>query len=163
MRKIVLVLATLGLTAAGFSVPASATAITSEAAGNGAAASHCASLYNTYTANGPDGYVRAWRNNKCDGSLGADQDNDKNWADKTGPFRGSDTNKASSVMNTGNSGGNDIVAFYQFAGYKGGHGCLSIGEKYADDLINNKLSNGAKANDTISSHRWVSRCDHWLS
>ncbi|MGW6456381.1 hypothetical protein ACWF94_10710 [Streptomyces sp. NPDC055078] len=115
----------------------------------------CDTFYNNTAARG---YMYAWDATFCNGSpLGGSAGNDPDWGDAAGPFRGSDANRASSVMNKGYAGNLDVVAFYDSTNYNHnlGYGCLSVGEKYADDLRDNRFTNGLSANNSIRSHRWV--------
>ncbi|MET9831234.1 hypothetical protein ABZ078_18475 [Streptomyces sp. NPDC006385] len=112
---------------------------------------------------GRDGMVRAWQLADCSGTyLGGTESYDSDWGNSSGPFQGTDENRATSVMNSGTYGGNDVVAFYRLTGYqhKEGYGCLKPGELYVDDLSRNKFtaaSNGTRYNmdNRISSHQWV--------
>ncbi|MFE1026986.1 hypothetical protein ACFW5I_20850 [Streptomyces sp. NPDC058818] len=111
-----------------------------------------------------DGMVRAWQLNDCSGIyLGGTQSYDSDWGNSSGPFQGSDENRASSVMNSGHIGSFDIVAFYRLPGYGGGYTCLKPGEKYADKVSDNTFSNGDPVDNRISSHRWVDSCGHILT
>lgn len=130
------------------------------------AATACDTFYNN-TARVGNTY--AWADSYCVGLLGGTAGNDANWGDSSGPFQGTDTNRASSVMNRGYSGGRDVVAFYDATNYDWthGYGCLSIGEKYASYLGDNSLTDGGPASNSISSHQWVyaSSCasNSWLT
>ncbi|MFG2957659.1 hypothetical protein ACGF5O_28575 [Streptomyces sp. NPDC048291] len=139
MRKMTLALTTLALAAVGFAVPTTAQA----SAGCNAAWP------------GRDGNVRAWRDWDCAGGLlGVSAGNDASWADGSGGFQGV-ANSASSVMNSGYVGGKDVVAFYYYANYGGGYGCLKPGELYVDDLTRDHFTDGHPMNDNIMSHQWV--------
>ncbi|MGH3313603.1 MAG: hypothetical protein ACRDP3_23965 [Streptomyces sp.] len=117
---------------------------------------NCDRLYQLYAG---DGYFRAYTDSDCRGELGEDRGNDSNWADGSGAFRGSDNDKASSVLNTGVAGSVDNVLLYQGAlGGSNGVGCLSHGELYVDNLTRNFFTGGANANDKISRHAWSSSC-----
>ncbi|WP_405999032.1 hypothetical protein [Streptomyces sp. NBC_00829] len=147
MRKLGTAIAVLGLTALGLAVPATS--------------AQAAALGPTCNAKWPgrDGNVRAWQHNDCTGDLlGVTQGSDPNWGDGAGPFQGNDFNDASSVMNSGYTGGKDVVAFYLTAdyAYQYGYVCLSPNELYADNLTDNYFtSNGGVVNDRIGSHTWV--------
>lgn len=115
-----------------------------------------------YRNNPTDGNVRAFSAEDCYGTMIAeDVDNDVNWASGGDVYSAND--RASSVMNNGFPDTRDIVAFYEHADYKGGYACLTLGEKYADDLDQptDVYTNSVRINDTISSHQWVSDCN-WL-
>ncbi|MER6633779.1 hypothetical protein ABT301_37155 [Streptomyces sp. NPDC000987] len=155
MHKIGTVVAALGLAALGLAVPATAQAATTGA--------NCDAKWP-----GRDGYVRAWDGTDCSGTyLGGTQGNDSAWGDTSGAFQGYDENRASSVMNSGYTGGYDVVAFYFYAGYTGGYGCLSPYEYYVDDLSRNTFTSGYNMNNNIMSHKWVpsSACSSgsWMS
>jgi hypothetical protein len=158
MRKLWAVVATLGLTALGLALPA-----TAQAAPTGA---NCDREWP-----GRDGYVRAWDGKDCSGTyLGGTQASDPDWGDAAGPYRGTDANRASSVMNSGYIGGNDVVAFYYWSDYDYdlGYGCLLPSEYYVDDLSRNTFTvTGYNMDNNIMSHRWVSRSgcssDSWMS
>jgi hypothetical protein len=141
-----MIVATLGLTPLGLALPATAQAAT--------AGANCDAKWP-----GRDGYVRAWDGKDCSGTyLGGSQSSDSDWGDTSGPFRGSDANTASSVMNSGYTGGNDVVAFYYLPdyAYASGYGCLSPYEYYVDDLSRNTFTTGYNMDNNIMSHRWVS-------
>lgn len=118
---------------------------------------NCDALYRTHK---DDGYFRAFDAVDCRELLGAASGNDSNWADGTGPFTGSDNDKATSVLNTGTyAGGVNNVLLYQGAqGGSNGVGCLAHGELYVDDLRDNTFTGGANANNKISRHVWSSSC-----
>ncbi|WP_419997988.1 hypothetical protein [Streptomyces boninensis] len=102
------------------------------------------------------GYVEAYKSYFCNHYIGRDKDNDRNWSSRT-------DNLASSLINKG-VGQYSKVKFYQLPGNantpgRGGTACLSQGEKYADKLGDNYLSNGRTANNTISAHRWIKNTD----
>ncbi|MEV7031286.1 hypothetical protein AB0N99_13765 [Streptomyces sp. NPDC093272] len=140
MRKMTIVLATLGLATLGLAVPANAHAV-----------SGCNAQWP-----GRDGNVRAWKDWDCQGELlGVTPGNDSAWGDTAGPFQGSDGNAASSVMNSGFVGGKDVVAFYYLSNYGGGYGCLKPGELYVDNLTRDHFTDGNNMNDNILSHQWV--------
>jgi hypothetical protein len=138
------------LAVAGLTVPATAAQANAPAAG-------CATAWP-----GRNGNVYAWQDVNCGTLLGYTALDDANWADGSGGFRGSDNDKASSVMNAGYTGGRDVVAFYHNAGQQSqyGYGCLAPGELYADWLGDNYYydwlgSSDVSMNDSISSHLWV--------
>lgn len=163
MRKIATAAAVIGLAALGLAVPATSAQASVQGAG-------CNAKWP-----GRDGYVRAWADPDCQGTLlGATTGNDADWSDNIGPFTNGDQNKASSVMNSGTIGGKDVVAFYMYPGQSdvGGYTCLAPGEKYADNLRDNVFQkrNGTTVgpvDDNIMSHVWVtaSACasNSWLT
>ncbi|MBC6459719.1 hypothetical protein [Actinomadura sp. HBU206391] len=150
MHKMGTAVAALALAAAGLT----GTATTAQAENVRAQEAGCSTAWP-----GRDGYVRAWKDVNCGGTLlGLTQGDDINWADGWGQFQGSDNDNASSVMNSGYLGGEDVVAFYRNAGqrYQDGFGCLAPGELYADWLGDNYYyGQGSSMNDSISSHAWV--------
>ena len=157
MRKIALSLTVVGLTALGLTVPTAqaapppaATAEEIDAQGPGC---------NSKWPGGADGNVRAWNGTDCSGTLlGATPSWDSDWGNSSGPFQGSDDNRASSVMNTGHVGPLDTVAFYRLPNYGGGVGCLEPGEIYVDNLSRNVFRpDNINMNNRISSHRWLDR------
>ncbi|QIP85063.1 hypothetical protein GLX30_14675 [Streptomyces sp. Tu 2975] len=157
MRKLTMALATLGLAAVGLAAPATA----APAAPAAPAGVGCDNAWP-----GSDGYVRAWDGYDCSSTyLGGTQGDDSNWADGSGSFTGSDNDRASSVMNSGYYGGEDVVAFYRHAGYAGGYNCLKRGELYVDSLSRNTYTTGYSMNNSISSHQWVytSGCSRFMS
>ncbi|MGW2043924.1 peptidase inhibitor family I36 protein [Streptomyces sp. NPDC001858] len=141
MRKFTVTAALVALTALGAVVPTA----TAQAAESAVAGPGCDSKW------GPrNGNVYAWQDLDCQGAqLIGTPGNSTYWGD------GND--KATSVMNRGYTGGRDVVAFYQDINYGGGHACLVPGEMYADNLTDNRFSNGVGVNDAISSHQWVTR------
>lgn len=120
---------------------------------------------------GRDGNVRAWEHYDCGGSLlGVAVGNDANWGDAHGPFQTIAAESASAVMNSGFTGGRDVVAFYALPGFdtRWGYVCLSPYEAYADNLTDNRFTGGgAVVNDHIESHAWVRSSDcsagSWLT
>lgn len=100
----------------------------------------------------------------CVGFLGKAEGDDANWGDSSQSFQGGDTNKASSILN---KGVNYEVKFYNGTGtgWTGGYTCLGRSEHFASDLRDNTFTSGASANNSISSHRWVSAsfCDRWAT
>ncbi|MFE2214415.1 hypothetical protein ACFW93_20975 [Streptomyces canus] len=163
MRKFATAAAVIGLAALGLAVPATSAQASVQGAG-------CNAKWP-----GRDGYVRAWADPDCQGTLlGATQGNDANWSDNDGPFTSGDQNQASSVMNSGTIGGKDVVAFYYLPGQSDvtGYTCLAPGEKYADNLTDNRFqkrdgSTVGPVDDNIMSHVWVtaSACasNSWLT
>lgn len=150
MRKLPAALTVLGMAALGTVVPVSAAN----------AAETCSDNYN-----GADlEYMYAYDSVDCVGFLGKAKLNDPNWGDSAASFQGGDTNKASSILNKGAS---YEVQFFNGTGtgWTGGHTCLARSEHYASDLTNNYFTSGASANNSISSHRWVSAstCDRWAT
>ncbi|MDK1344686.1 peptidase inhibitor family I36 protein [Streptomyces sp. 378] len=141
MRKFSVTAAVLGLAALGLAVPATAQAAESAVPGP-----VCNSKW------GPrNGNMYAWQDLDCGGTLLiATPGNSSNWGTAA-------NDKATSVMNRGYTGGLDHVAFYQNDNYGGGHACLAPGELYADNLTDNRFTNGVNVNDNITSHRWVAR------
>ncbi|MFB4293822.1 peptidase inhibitor family I36 protein [Nonomuraea sp. ATR24] len=134
MRKITISAMLLGLACLGVTVPSTA----AQAAGG------CDDDW------GPrNGYMYAWQDLNCEGTrLIATAGNSSYWGAGA-------TDKASSVMNRGFTGGRDAVKFYQDINHGGGHTCLLAGELYADNLTDNRFSNGVIVNDRITSHKWV--------
>ncbi|MEU0392870.1 hypothetical protein ABZ208_08880 [Streptomyces sp. NPDC006208] len=147
MRKLGTAVAVLGLAALGAIAPATSAQAAAQAEG-------CDQAWP-----GRDGNVRAWQHNDCRGYLlGVDAGDDADWSDGAGAFQGSDYNEASSVMNSGYTGGLDVVAFYLTAQHlhQFGYVCLSPYELYADNLTDNYFTNGGGVvNDRIGSHKWV--------
>jgi hypothetical protein len=140
-NKIGTAVAVLGLTA----LSLTATATTAQA-GSGCDAQWA----------GRSGNVYAWQHWDCGGYvLGVTPGNDPAWGDGYGAFRHPAQYEASSVMNAGFIGGNDVVAFYGAALYSGTPVCLSPHEVYADNLTDNYYPGGGVVNDRIYSHRWV--------
>ncbi|UUU26152.1 peptidase inhibitor family I36 protein [Streptomyces sp. DSM 40750] len=139
MRKLTVTAALLGLTALGVTVP------TTAAQAADSAVAGCGDLW------GPrNGKVYAWDLPNCQGTLiYVGTGNAADWGDAS--------DKASSVMNRGYAGSLDHVAFYDHAGYGGGHGCLAPGELYVADLAYNRFNDGTSADNRISAHRWVNR------
>ncbi|MFH9269146.1 hypothetical protein ACH4KN_33585 [Streptomyces sp. NPDC017546] len=158
MRKIPAILATLALASLGAIVPAT----TAQAAAN------CS---DNYTA-AKSGYMYAYKHAYCESHLGNSASWDSDWGNSSGPFQGGDTNEASSILNKGND---YELQFFNGTGqdWAGGHICLSRDEAYASNLNNDEFHNNTgpedegKANDAISSHRWVApnsnNCDRWAT
>ncbi|MFC5835840.1 hypothetical protein [Nonomuraea insulae] len=116
-----------------------------------------------------DGQVRVWRDVHCKNMLGHAFGDDRDWGDGTGEIK-SASNVVSSVMNNGNLGGYDVVAFYDYTAYdwRYGYTCLKPGQFYADSLENDEFTMRTadpgkgkiySANDAISSHKWVTQGD----
>jgi hypothetical protein len=141
MRKISVLLGTLGLVVAGALFPASAQA--SEA---------CDNAWHSATS----GYFYAYDYINCGGNLGAAQSNDANWNDTTGGFLRTDSNKAHSLLHKGTSG--MAVKVYNGFNYTGNWACIKKSEFYVSNLNDDSLSGGAgstSARNSISSHKWV--------
>ncbi|MEV0223251.1 hypothetical protein [Streptomyces sp. NPDC050704] len=149
MRKLPAALTVLGMAALGTVVPVSAAH----------AAETCSDNYSAARA----GYMYAYNSVDCVGQLGLAFGDDENWGNSSQSFQGGDTNKASSILNKGNS--EEVQFFNGTNTWTGGHTCLSRNERYASDLTNNYFTSGASANNSISSHRWVhaSTCDRWAT
>ncbi|MGW0801603.1 hypothetical protein [Nonomuraea sp. NPDC002799] len=159
MRK---TLTALGLSAAlitvGLTVPSAAQAAT-----------RCDQEWDAVPGDHRDGRVRIWRDINCTNALGYASGDDWDWGDGTGEIKNA-TNVVSSVMNNGDIGGYDVVAFYDYTGYdwQYGYTCLKPGQYYADSLENDKFTKRTAgehkgetfdANDAISSHKWVTQFD----
>ncbi|GHH76470.1 hypothetical protein [Promicromonospora soli] len=143
MRKISILLATLGLVVTGALFPVA----------SAQASAACDTAWNAATP----GRFGAFEDIHCAGVLGSDADDDPNWADSVGSFQGSDNDKASSLLHKGNSG--LAVRVWSDANYRGNFGCITKDEKYVSDLHDNYLTGGTdkfRAWDSISSHEWVS-------
>ncbi|MEU2251330.1 hypothetical protein [Streptomyces sp. NPDC019224] len=146
MRKALIALTTIAVASLGAVVPASA----AEAAG-------CASAKSAALS----GYMYAYDSINCSGHLGHAKGDDLDWGDSAGSFQGSDTNRASSILN---KGVNYEVAFYNGTGSGGGgYICLSRAEGYASNLTDDYFTTGYSANNSISSHKWSahSSCSNW--
>ncbi|KAF0649290.1 MULTISPECIES: peptidase inhibitor family I36 protein [Streptomyces] len=144
MRKFAAAVAVLGLSALGVAVPAT----TAQAAGESTTGAICDSKW------GPrNGNMYAWEHYDCQGTLLISTPGNSSW------WGTSAQDKATSVMNRGYTGSLAVVKFYEHVNHGGGHGCLLPGELYADNLTDNRLSNGVGANDRISSHKWVNSTD----
>ncbi|MCH0543284.1 hypothetical protein I3F58_27785 [Streptomyces sp. MUM 203J] len=149
MRKILAAAATLGVASLGVIVPAT---------GAQAASAACDRAWQ----DGGSGYLFAYNHTHCSGYLGKASGNDSDWGDSAGGFRGSDDNRASSVVHKGTSG--MAVKFYSVKGYKGGHTCLKKSEYYMSSLYGHRFTSSSSVNDNISSHKWVweSACSKFL-
>ncbi|MEV3931799.1 MULTISPECIES: hypothetical protein [unclassified Streptomyces] len=150
MRKLPAALTVLALATLGTAVPASA--------------AHAASTCSDNYSGAASGYMYAYNYAYCDGYLGRAAGDDSNWGDSGGSFQGGDTNKATSILNKGNS---YEVKFYNGTGtgWTGGYICLSRNEGYASDLTNDYFTSGSRVSNAISSHRWVSagNCSKWAT
>ncbi|MFC9390142.1 hypothetical protein [Streptomyces venezuelae] len=149
-RRIGVATAALGLAALGLTVPGTAQAATEGATG---ALAGCADVWRAHQG---DGNMWAFSGSDCSGTeLGHSPSWDSDWSNSSGPFRGDDNDRATSLVNTGTQGGRDTVAFYLSSGYEGGHGCVTFGEKYVTNLNDDTFTSGVAANNAISSHQWV--------
>ncbi|MER5207117.1 hypothetical protein [Streptomyces sp. NPDC002825] len=153
MRRIGMSVAALGLAVAGLLAPATA----AQASTSGTASNHCNDIWP-----GRNGNVYAYDGTYCYTYLGSTPGDDLDWNAAGGGFE-NDGDKASSVMNAGYTGGEDIVKFYYLANRGGGFNCLSPYEYFVDDLSRNTFSNGANMNNNIRGHEWVSSCTRWMS
>ncbi|MBB5803294.1 hypothetical protein F4560_003062 [Saccharothrix ecbatanensis] len=101
----------------------------------------------------------AYSESNCSGFMGKAEGNDSDWGNSAGPFQGSDTNRASSILHKGTSG--LAVAVYNGTGtdWGGGYTCLRKGELYASYLGDNSFTSGAGVDNGISSHRWAPESD----
>jgi hypothetical protein len=141
MRKISVLLATLGLVAAGVLFPASAQA---------------SAACDTAWRGTQSGYFRAYNYVNCSGYMGSANGNDSSWGDSAGGFRGSDGNAAHSLVHKGTSG--MAVKVYTGVSYSGNWGCIKQSEFYVSSLSGDRLTGGPgsyNAWDSISSHKWV--------
>ncbi|WP_049571684.1 peptidase inhibitor family I36 protein [Nonomuraea sp. SBT364] len=139
MRKFTVTAMLLGLATLGVTVPVTA----AQAAGTSVAGG-CDDDW------GPrNGNMYAWQDLNCEGTLLISTPGNSSY------WGASATDKASSVMNRGFTGGRDAVKFYENINHGGGHTCLLAGELYADNLTDNRFSNGVIVNDRITSHKWV--------
>lgn len=158
MRNTLVALAAVGAAGVVAAVPA-----TAQAAPSGEAGTRSANCDSEYRGLAP-GLMAAFAGTKCTSPLGIDRGEEWSWGDNRGQLRGSDNNRASSLVNKG-TGTVSTVVFYKNAGYSGGHICLTKGEKYADSLgSDDRFSTGGKANNAISSHAWTtpSRCSKFM-
>ncbi|WP_149826779.1 hypothetical protein [Streptomyces tailanensis] len=141
MRKFVVTAAVLGFAALGLALPATV----AQAAESVVAGPVCDSKWGAR-----NGMFYAWDLPDCQGELLiATSGNNPDWGDAG--------NRASSFMIRGYTGGRDHVALYDGVNYSGGYACLAPGGLYADNLTDNRLSSGILADNTISSHQWVTR------
>ncbi|MFI7019517.1 hypothetical protein [Streptomyces sp. NPDC050164] len=148
MRKMLTAAATLALAASGVLIPATS--------------AQASTACDRFWSGALPGYVYAFGNTDCGGYFGRAGSHDADWGDNAGAFRGGDDNAATSVLSKDSAG--LAVMFHERPGYDGGHLCLEPSEAYADNLAGKTFSNGAAANDNISSHRWVpsSACGTFL-
>lgn len=147
MRKISVLLATLGLVAAATLFPMSAQASTS-----------CDNAWHDAKA----GYFFAYDAPGCGLTLGADVGSDPDWHDARGAFQRTDGDKAESLLHKGTSG--LAVQVFDRPGFGGNWSCIKKSEYYVSNLADDRLYGGpgdAPAANTISSHRWVDEdlCD----
>ncbi|WAX78997.1 hypothetical protein [Streptomyces sp. KMM 9044] len=155
MRKTTVALAAIGAAVLGTVVPA----------GTAQASAACDNAWNST----PAGSMAAYEHSNCGGALlGRTPGDDSNWGNSQGAFQGSDTNRASSVLNAGTT---DTawkeVQFFNGTGtgWTGGYSCLARSEFYADNLTDDYFTSGYVINDAISSHRWVpaSYCGRFMT
>lgn len=145
MRKIPVLLATLGLVLAGALFPVASAQ---------AASANCDDQWRRAAS----GHFYAYDFSHCSTKLGNTSGDDPNWADSSGGFRG-DSNKASSILHKGTSG--MAVKVYNGVGYNGAYSCIKKSELYVSDLSDDYLTGGVHPSDrvtaynTISSHKWV--------
>ncbi|HWM38858.1 MAG TPA: hypothetical protein VNS49_17235 [Streptomyces sp.] len=155
MRKSLVAVATAGVLSLGAFVPSALAQPSapsgdtraqsaSQAAGADVLGKNCDKAFKKAKA----GYAYSYNRTDCKDYLARAKGNSSNWSSKS-------DNKATSLLNKG-VGKYSKVKVYDKAGYKGGKACLKQSELYADDLRDNKLSNGKGANNRISAHKWVS-------
>ncbi|MGP3776656.1 hypothetical protein ACTWJ8_38080 [Streptomyces sp. SDT5-1] len=156
LRKTLVALSAAGLLGTGLALPAAAHSASPTDVDSRSA--NCDREYRGLTP----GLMAAFDGRNCTKPLGVDRGEEWSWADNRGQLRGSDNDRATSLINKG-TGSYSTVVFYRHSGYKGGHICLTKGEKYADRLAgDDRFSNGKKANNAISSHKWTAdnrKCD----
>jgi hypothetical protein len=146
MRKISVLLATLGLAIAGALFPVASAQ---------AASANCDAQWRSATS----GHFYAYDGVGCGGAFGSSAGDDANWGDSSGGFRGGDTNNASAILHKGTSG--LAVKVYNGANYTGAYSCIKKSEYYVSNLTDDYLTGGVhpsdrvSANNTISSHEWV--------
>jgi hypothetical protein len=146
MRKVSVLLATLGFVAAGVLFPVT---------GAQAASINCDAEWRDASS----GYFYAYDYLNCDNTLGKASGNDSNWGDVAGGFQSSDSNNASSLLHKGSSG--MAVKVYDKTGYTGAYSCIKKSEYYVSNLLDDHLTGGGpgsgsvEASNTISSHKWV--------
>ncbi|NUP23004.1 MAG: hypothetical protein HOZ81_44490 [Streptomyces sp.] len=149
IRKSLTTLAAVGLIGTGFALPAVA-----QAAPSGGGEARSANCNQEYRRLAP-GLMAAFDGKNCTKPLGVDRGEEWSWGDRAGQLRGSDNNRASSLINKG-TGSYSTVIFYDLTGYTGGRICLTKGEKYVDSLgSDDRFHNGRKANNAITSHAWT--------
>ncbi|WP_338897674.1 hypothetical protein WBG99_20455 [Streptomyces sp. TG1A-60] len=146
MRKTTAALAALGAAVLGVLVPT----------GTANAATACDNAWHSL----PAGSMAAYQHINCGGALlGRTPGDDSNWGNGQGAFQGSDTNRASSVLNAGTTHDTSwhAVQFFNGTGtdWAGGSSCLKRSEFYASNLTDDYFTSGHVINDAISSHRWV--------
>jgi len=142
MRKISVLLATLGLVIAGTLFPV--------------ASAQASAACDTAWHNAIPGAFYAYDSANCANRLGSDSGADANWGDSAGSFRGSDTNKANSILHKGTSG--LAVRVSNGASYTGNYGCIKKSEFYVSQLYGDYLTGGTGSHpawNSISSHKWV--------
>lgn len=100
------------------------------------------------------GYVHIYLNRACSGTPICSTTTDDSDYSNTAGCQGTDNDKASSVLNNGNT---HAIRLYQHAGWLGGSYCVA-NHQYAYDLYGKTFDNGVGANDAISSHDWVTSC-----
>ncbi|MFJ5264848.1 hypothetical protein ACIQAC_30745 [Streptomyces sp. NPDC088387] len=121
-----------------------------------AAAATCADNFESAVA----GYMYAYDGANCVGQLGRAFGNDQDWSDSASSFQGSDTNKASSVLNKGNHQEVKFFASPNTGSTFNPHICLTRAEGFASNLSDDyfmKDSVYGSANNSISAHIWVDR------
>ncbi|WP_416984098.1 hypothetical protein [Streptomyces sp. T028] len=156
MRKFAITAAVVGLTALGLTVPAA----TAQAADTSVQVVGCNNAWP-----GRNGNVYAWDGYDCQGTrLGYTAGNDADWNASGGGFVNA-SDKASSVMNAGYTGGRDVVQFWFLENYTYGYACLAPGEYFADNLSDNFFTSGPVVDNNIRSHKWVTsgECSNWLT
>jgi hypothetical protein len=146
MRKISVLLATLGLVIAGALFPVASAQ---------AASANCDTQWHSATS----GHFYAYNTYSCYAKLGNTAGDDSNWGNTSGGFQGGDTNTASSILHKGTSG--LAVKVYNGTSYTGAYSCIKKSEFYVSTLADDNLTGGVhpsdqvSANNTISSHKWV--------
>jgi hypothetical protein len=146
MRKISVLLATLGLVIVGALFPVASAQ---------AASANCDAQWRSASS----GHFYAYDLINCVTKLGNTSGFDSDWGNSSGPFQSGDTNDAASILHKGTSG--LAVKVYDRTGYTGSAACIKKSEFYASNLIDNYLTGGGPgtgrvtAYDTISSHQWV--------
>jgi hypothetical protein len=146
MRKISVLLATLGLVIAGALFPVASAQ---------AASANCDEEWRGATF----GHFYAYEIFHCTIKLGSSAGDDANWGNSSGGFQGGDTNEAGSLLHKGTSG--LAVKVYNGTSHTGAYSCVKKSEYYVSVLHDDYLTGGVhpsdrvSANDTISSHEWV--------
>ncbi|MGA5551757.1 hypothetical protein [Streptomyces pseudogriseolus] len=108
--------------------------------------------------NAVSGYMSAYDKVNCDGYLGMAKGNDLNWGDNAGSFRGTDKNRASSLVNKGNY--SEVKFFPGAGGDSTFYICLTRAEGFVRDLTDDYWLEDrtfGSVNNSIGSHRWVPR------